>query len=94
MIECLPDKIPGKVEVDISKLEVGQSVHVSDLKLDEGVKILSDPHEVIVNVVAAVEEAAAPAAEAVEAAVAEPEVIKKGKKEEEGAAPDKEKKGK
>jgi len=93
-IECLPDKIPGKIEVDISKLEVGQSVHVSDLKLEEGVKILTDLHEVIVNVVAAVEEAAAPAAEAVEAVAAEPEVVKKGKKEEEGAAPEKEKKGK
>ncbi|HYQ48449.1 MAG TPA: 50S ribosomal protein L25 [Thermodesulfovibrionales bacterium] len=93
-IECLPDKIPGKIEIDISKLEVGQSVHVSDLKLEEGIKILTDPHEVIANVVAAVEEAAAPAAEAVEAAPAEPEVVKKGKKEEEGAAPEKEKKGK
>ncbi|NJD56354.1 MAG: 50S ribosomal protein L25 [Nitrospirae bacterium] len=94
-IECLPDKIPGKIEVDISKLEVGQSIHVSDLKLEEGVKILTDLHEVIVNVVAAVEEAAAPAAEAVETvAAAEPEVVKKGKKEEEGAAPEKEKKGK
>lgn len=93
-IECLPDKIPGKIEVDISKLEVGQSIHVSDLKLEEGVKILTDLHEVIVNVVAAVEEAAAPAAEAVETvAAAEPEVVKKGKKEEEGAAAP-EKKGK
>ncbi len=97
MIECLPDRIPGKVELDIAKLEVGQSLHVSDLSLGEGIKILTDPHEVIVNVVApAVEEAAAPAAEAAEAATAaEPEVIKKGKKEEEGAAAsDKEKKGK
>jgi large subunit ribosomal protein L25 len=95
MIECLPDKIPGKVEVDISKLEVGQAMHVSDLKLDEDIKILTDPHEVIVNVVAqAVEAAVAPAAEVVETAAAEPEVIKKGKKEEEGAASDKEKKGK
>ncbi len=96
MIECLPDKIPSKIEVDISRLEVGQSVHVNDLKLDEGIKILTDPHEVIVNVVApVVEAAAAPEAEAVEAAAAEPEVIKKGKKEEEEAATaEKEKKGK
>jgi len=67
---------------------------VSDLKLEEGIKILSDPHEVIVNVVAAVAEAVAPAAEVVETAAPEPEVMKKGKKEEEGAAADKEKKGK
>ena len=94
LIECLPDKIPGKIDIDISKLEIGQALHVSDLKLGEGIKILTDPHEVIVNVVAAVEEAAAPAEEVVEAAPAEPEVVKKGKKEEEGAAPEKEKKGK
>jgi large subunit ribosomal protein L25 len=94
LIECLPDKIPGKIDIDISKLEIGQSIHVSDLKLEEGIKILSDPHEVIVNVVAAVAEAVAPAAEIVETAAPEPEVMKKGKKEEEGAAADKEKKGK
>ena len=92
MIECLPDKIPGKIELDITKLEVGQSLHVSDLKLEEGIKILTDPQEVIVNIVAQVEEVA-PAVEAAAPVTAEPEVIKKGKKEEEGAAAP-EKKGK
>ncbi len=86
MIECLPDKIPGKTLVDISKLEVGQSIHVSDLRFEEGIKVLNDPNDVIVTVVAAAVEAAPVAAEAVaEAAPAEPEVAKKGKKEEEGA---------
>ncbi len=84
VIECLPDQIPGKIELDISKLEIGQAIHVSDLKLDEGIRILTDPQEVIVNIVELVEEAA-PAEEAA-AAAAEPEVVKKGKKEEEGAA--------
>lgn len=95
-IECLPDRIPGKIEIDISKLEVGQSVHVSDLKIPEGIKVLTDLHDVIVNVIAPIVEAA-PAAEAevaAAAAPAEPEVIKKGKKEEEGAAESKEKKEK
>ena len=87
-IECLPDKIPGKVEIDIAKLELGQSLHVSDLKFEEGIKVLTDPGDVIVTVVAPVAEAA-PAAEAV-AVAAEPEVVKKGKKEE-GAAEKKEK---
>lgn len=91
LIECFPDKIPGKIDIDISKLEIGQAFHVSDLKLEEGIKILTDGHEVIVNVVEPVEEAA-PVAEAAPAA-AEPEVAKKGKKEEEGAAAP-EKKGK
>ncbi len=91
LIECLPDKIPGKIDIDISKLEIGQAIHVSDLKLAEGIKILTDAHEVIVNIVESVEEVA-PVAEAAPA-VAEPEVAKKGKKEEEGAAAP-EKKGK
>jgi large subunit ribosomal protein L25 len=84
-IECLPDKIPGKIEVDISKLEIGQSIHVRDLKIAEGIKIITDPGDVIVTVIAPVTEAVA-APEAVTEAVtaAEPEVVaKKGKKEEE-----------
>lgn len=81
-IECLPDKIPGKIEIDISKLELGQTIHVSDLKFEEGIKVLSDPGDLIVAVNAPAVEAA-PAEEA--AAVAEPEVAKKGKKEEAGA---------
>jgi len=93
LIECLPDNIPGKIEVDISKLEVGQSLHVSDLKVEEGIKILTDPHEVIVNVVESAVEVAPVAAEVAAPVTAEPEVIKKGKKEEEGAAAP-EKKGK
>lgn len=80
-IECLPDKIPGKIEYDISKLELGQTVHVSDLAFEEGIKVLTDPNDVILSVTAPVEEAA-PVAEA-EAVTAEPEVVKKGKKEEE-----------
>jgi len=91
-IECLPDMIPGKIEVDIAKLELGQAVHVRDLRLAEGIKILTDGGDVIVTVVAPVTEAA-PAAEGAEtAAAAEPEVVaKKGKKEEEGAPAKKEK---
>jgi large subunit ribosomal protein L25 len=91
LIECFPDRIPGKIDIDISKLEIGQAIHVSDLKLEEGIKILTDSHKVIVNIVEAVEEVA-PVAEAAPI-VAEPEVAKKGKKEEEGAAAP-EKKGK
>jgi len=82
-IECLPDQMPGHLEIDITGLGTGHSVHVRDLKVAEGVKILSDPSDVIATVVApAVEK---PAAEAVEAAPSEPEVVKKGKKAEEEA---------
>jgi large subunit ribosomal protein L25 len=93
-VECLPDRIPGHVEVDISGLEIGQSIHVSDMKLEEGLKVLSNPEEVIINVIApAVEVEEAAPAEAAAPEVTEPEVIKKGKKEEEEAAvPEKEEK--
>ena len=83
-VECLPDKIPGRVEVDIANLEIGQSVHVGDLKLGEGITVLSDPDGVIVNIVAPAVEEVAPAEVApVAPEIKEPEVIKKGKKEEE-----------
>lgn len=84
-IECLPDRIIGHVEVDVSGLSVGHSVHVRDLNLGEGIKVLTDPHEVITSVTAVVVEEAAPAeaeAAAEEEAAAEPEIVKKGKKEE------------
>jgi len=85
-IKCLPDKIPGHLEVDISKLEIGQSIHVRDIKVEEGIDILTPLDEVIVNVVAPVveKEPEAPAEGVAAAApeMVEPEVIKKGKKEE------------
>jgi large subunit ribosomal protein L25 len=78
-IECLPDRIPGHVDVDVSNLGLGQSIHVRDIKLGEGIKILTDPNDVVASVTAVKEEIAAPVA----AEIAEPEVIKKGKKIEE-----------
>jgi large subunit ribosomal protein L25 len=89
-IECLPDKIPGHIKVDVSGLEIGQSLHVGDIMVGEGIKVLTDSGEVIANVIAPLVEEAAPA-EAVVAApeVTEPEVVKKGKKEEEKAEEEK-----
>jgi large subunit ribosomal protein L25 len=81
-VECLPAKIPGHVEVDISNLEIGQSIRVGDLKLGEGITVLNEPDEVIINIVAPAVEEAAPV-EAAAPEIKEPEVIKKGKKEEE-----------
>ncbi len=85
-IECLPDKIPAHVKADISKLEIGQSFHVGDIDLGEDVKILTDSDEVIANIVAPIVEEVAPAEVAAVPEAAEPEVVKKGKKEEEAAA--------
>ncbi len=66
--------------MDVTNLGLGQSVHVRDLKLGEGIKVLTDPDEVLVTVTAVKEEVAAPVAAPAE--TVEPEVIKKGKKEE------------
>jgi large subunit ribosomal protein L25 len=79
-IECLPDKIPGHITVDVKHLERGKSVHVSDLSLGEGITILTEPGKLIATVTAPVVEAAAAPVEA--EAPAEPEIVKKGKKEE------------
>jgi large subunit ribosomal protein L25 len=78
-VECLPDNIPGHIDVDVSSLLIGQNVHVRDLKLGEGIRMLSNPDEVLAAVVGVKEEVVAE----VVAEVAEPEVVKKGKKEEE-----------
>jgi large subunit ribosomal protein L25 len=90
-VECLPTDIPARVEVDVSHLELGKHLRVSELKLPEKVKILTDPEVVIAHVVAPrAEEAPVAAEEApVEGATAEPEVIKKGKTAEGEAAEEK-----
>ncbi|MBV6394691.1 MAG: 50S ribosomal protein L25 [Anaerolineales bacterium] len=83
-VECLPSDLPEKIVVDISALDrVGASIHVGDLIVSDKIKVLSAPTEMIVIATAAkVEEASVPGAEGA-AAVEEPEVIEKGKKEEE-----------
>jgi large subunit ribosomal protein L25 len=84
-IECLPTQIPDGIEVDASPVEIGQTLHISDLAPAEGVKILTDSHEAILSVSAPKVEEAVPEAPPEEEA-AEPEVIKaKGKEEEEPA---------
>ena len=97
-IEVDPSNIPDHVEYDITNMVIGDSVHISDLKVPEGVEVLDDP-ETSVAVLAApravIEEVAA-VAEPVEGeagAVAEPEVIGRGKEEEEGEAEEPGKKG-
>ncbi len=89
-IEVDPADIPEKVELDVSALTIGRSLHVSDLSIPKAT-ILTDGDLTIAVVVAPrVEEAPTPVAAAEGAAVAEaapePEVIKKGKVEEEEGA--------
>lgn len=82
-IRCEPRDIPDSLDIDVSHLDVHDTLHVSDIKFGEGVEILTDADLVIATVGIVKEEAeAAPAAEGEEPA--EPEVIGKGKKDEEG----------
>ena len=62
-IECLPKDLPERIEVDISDLKVNQSIHVRDIPLGEGVKLISGADQVV----ALVKFAKAEAASAVEA---------------------------
>lgn len=65
-VKCLPEKLPSRIDVDVSDLDIGDAIHVGDLTI-EGVKILTDPDQAIVTVVPpTVEEEAAEEAEAVE----------------------------
>ena len=79
-IECLPEAIPPHIEVDVTELRAGESIHVGELQLPEGIRVLDDPKEVIATVTEPTAEAEAVEEELEEEA--EPEVIKKGKKEE------------
>ena len=98
-IECLPDEIPESFTVDVTDLMIGQSRRASDVALSGSMKLVSAPDSVIAHsvalraeeVVAPVEGAATPEA-AAGTTPAEPEVIKKGKKEEEAPAEEKGKK--
>jgi large subunit ribosomal protein L25 len=76
-----PANIPNHIDVDVSALGMGHSIHVRDLKLPEGVEVLTDEDSTLCACVApraAVEEAAATE----EGAVAEPELIRKAKEAE------------
>jgi large subunit ribosomal protein L25 len=86
-VECLPGDIPDHLRVDVSNLHIGDHVTVADLVYDrEKVKLFVDQHQIVAGVLAPrmIEEVAPVVApEGEEAAAAEPEVIKKGKTEEE-----------
>ncbi len=87
-IECLPGDIPEHIEVDVTELMLHQGVRLRDVATDARWKPVTEPEAMLVHVIMpkAEESATAATAEAAAAATptatAEPEVIKKGKKEE------------
>ena len=77
---CEPSQIPEFLEVDVTELNVGESIHVSDMKIGEGVEVHELPESVVVSIVVVKEEELEPQLET----PAEPEVIGKDGKEDEG----------
>lgn len=80
-VEVDPSNIPNHVEIDVTELHIGASLHVSDIQLPEGVEVVGDPDASVAVISApraAVEEVAAEAAET----SAEPEVIRQKKADE------------
>ncbi|GMO60463.1 MAG: 50S ribosomal protein L25 [Termitinemataceae bacterium] len=71
-VECLPKDLPEIIKVDISGLGVNQSIHVKDLKLGDGVKLISSMEQVVALVKFAKRDASAKAAEASAEAAAAP----------------------
>ena len=85
-VECLPADIPKQIELDVTPLHVGQHVEAGQLQLPDGVTLVEDPQRVIVSLAHAKIEAAPAEGEATAAAITpgalEPEVIERGKSEE------------
>ena len=83
-VACLPRDLPELFTFDVSHLKIGQSVHVSDLKLPEGVKVSNPPELPVFSVFAPKEEVV----ETATTEVTQPEVIKEKKVEGEAAVPE------
>ena len=75
-VVCHPDHLPEFIAAEVTSLDVGDSLHVKDLAMPEGVRTDLDPEAVVAHVVRPKEEAEAPAE-----AAAEPEAIKEKKPE-------------
>jgi large subunit ribosomal protein L25 len=88
-VECLPDDIPERFDIDVTGLSVGQSIRASEIPLTGSMRLISPADAVISHVIGVRATAEDPAAVA---AVAEPEVVKKGKKDEDAPAKDDKKK--
>lgn len=94
-IEGLPTMIPERLEVDASSLDVGDSIHVRDISVMEGLRVLADESEVIVSVIPPISEGKLEeilTAAAAPGEIKEPELVKKPKEAEEKAEEKAEKK--
>lgn len=87
-VECLPTDLPENFTVDVSTItDIGSGIYVKDVEMPNGVEMLTDPEEMIVVATAAAveEEPEVEEGELLEVEeMEEPEVIEKGKREDEG----------
>ena len=82
-VRALPKDLPEIIQVDVSSLEIGQSIHIGDIKPPEGCEVLGDKHISVMAVAAPITEAQEVAATEAAAGTAQVEMIKE--KKEEGA---------
>ena len=80
-VECLPTEIPEKIVVEVAAMKIGDTIFVKDLKIPSGVKVINDPELTVLSVVPPAKEEVVEEIPGEE--TGEPEVISKGKKEEE-----------
>jgi large subunit ribosomal protein L25 len=77
-VECLPTNIPKSIEVDVSQLKIGDSIHIKDIAFPTDVKVLTDPGAIVVSVASPMKEEI-PVAPVEGEEKVEPEVIKEKK---------------
>lgn len=83
-VELLPSQLISVIEIDISKLvNVGDAIHVSDIKLPAGIEVINDPEEMLAKLIQPSAARSEEEEAADEAAASQPEVITKGKEDEE-----------
>src|SRR5438034_3271992 len=84
-VRALPGEVPEVITVDVTRLEIGQSIHLGEIPLPPGVEVIGDKKIPVISVAATITEAQEAAAlEAATTPLAEPEVLKE--KKEEGVA--------
>lgn len=86
-VRALPKDLPETIEVDVTSLNIGQSIHLGDIKLDPGIEILGSKDIVLLSVAAPITEAQEVAATEGAAGTADVEMIKEKKDEDGEAAP-------
>jgi large subunit ribosomal protein L25 len=92
-VECLPTDIPKEIEVDVSNLKIGDSIHVKDITFPSNVKVITPAEAIVLSVTAPIKEEI-PVAPVEGEAAQEPEVIKEKKEVPEEAEAAAEEKGK